>query len=245
MTTPSPAIVLLDIEGTTTPIDFVFKTLFPYARERMGDYLRLHAGDAEVEADVAAAWDEYRKTSPSNNPPVWSDQSDLAQAADYLRWLIDRDVKSPALKSLQGKIWQQGYDDGSLKGEVYADVPVAIQRWRAEGRRVAIYSSGSVLAQRLLFRTTAHGDLSQQIDAHFDTAVGPKRDPDSYLRIANALGTAPSEILFVSDIIAELDAAHQVAMQTALSVRPGMVDPPPQCPHHVARDLNQALPGAA
>jgi enolase-phosphatase E1 len=244
MTSPTPAVVLLDIEGTTTPIDFVFKTLFPYARERMAEFLGKNADDPSVQADVAAAWEEYQHTSSENNHPVWSDMASSEQAAEYLRWLIDRDVKSPALKSLQGKIWKRGYDDGSLKGEVYPDVPEAMKRWRAEGRRVAIYSSGSVLAQQLLFRTTPYGDLTPLIEAHFDTAVGPKREPASFLRIAEELGAAAEKILFVSDIAAELDAAREVGMQTALSLRPGMIAPPADCPHRVVHDLNQALPAS-
>jgi len=229
-------VVLLDVEGTTTPIDFVFKTLFPYARDRVGDFLRDNGADPDVAADVKRAWEERRSSSKSG--PDWSDPESPEQAAAHFRWLIDQDVKSPALKSLQGKIWQQGYDDGSLAGEVYPDVPEAMTRWKEQGIRVAIYSSGSVLAQKLLFRTTAHGDLTKLIAAHFDTAVGPKREADSYRRIAGELAVNPAMVLFVSDIIPELDAALEAGMRTALSVRPGIAEPEGECPHPAIRTFH-------
>jgi len=245
MSSPDPAVVLLDIEGTTTPIDFVLRTLFPYARQRVGDFLREHHSDEATETDLAKAWDEYRADAGNADCPPWRDRQDLAQAAAYFRWLIDKDRKSPALKSLQGRIWQQGYDEGHLNGEVYPDVPGALQRWKSEGRRVAIYSSGSVLAQKLLFRTTVHGDLTTYLDAHFDTVVGAKRETASYTRIAESLSTSPSTILFVSDIAAELDAAANAGMRTALSIRPGMMEPGDNSPHPIAHTLDEALPPSA
>ncbi len=137
---------------------------------------------------------------------------------------MDRDRKSTGLKSLQGKIWEEGYRSGELKGEVYPDVLPALERWRRAGIDIAIFSSGSVQAQRSLFRNSVAGDLTRFIRAYFDTTTGPKREPESYARIAAALERSPSEVLFVSDIEAELDAAVRAGMQTGLCVRtPGSV----------------------
>ena len=132
---------------------------------------------------------------------------------------MDQDKKSTGLKSLQGKIWEEGYRTGDLRGEVYADVPPALERWRRQGIDIAIFSSGSVQAQRSLFASTAAGDLTRFIRAYFDTTTGPKTAPDSYGRIAAALERSPAEVLFLSDVAAELDAARTAGMRTALCVR--------------------------
>jgi len=203
-------VVLLDIEGTTTPIEFVHNILFPYARTRVQEFLERHAADPEVEADIALLRAEHAaETSP---PP-------MASVAAYVRWLIDHDCKSTGLKSLQGKIWEEGYRAGDLRGEVYPDVPPALARWREQGKEIAIFSSGSVQAQRNLFAKTTTGDLTRFIGAYFDTTTGPKTAVQSYVRIAAALDRSPSEILFVSDVAAELDAARAAGMKTALCVR--------------------------
>ena len=132
---------------------------------------------------------------------------------------MDRDRKSTGLKSLQGKIWEEGYRTGELRGEVYPEVGPALERWRRQGIDIAIFSSGSVQAQRSLFRNTASGDLTRFIRAYFDTTTGPKTAPESYARIAADLERPPSEVLFVSDVGAELDAARTAGMQTALCLR--------------------------
>jgi enolase-phosphatase E1 len=149
-------------------------------------------------------------------PPAWSD----APVA-YVHWLMDQDRKSTALKTIQGKIWLEGYQSGELRGEVFPDVPPALARWRQDGIDVRIFSSGSVLAQRLLFSATAAGDLTPFLNGYFDTTTGPKNVPDSYTRIANAFGLEPSEIMFISDVSRELDAARLAGMRTLLCVRPG------------------------
>ncbi len=133
---------------------------------------------------------------------------------------MDQDRKSRALKTLQGSIWEEGYAQGTLRGEVYPDVPAALERWTATGARVGIFSSGSVLAQTLLFRYSTAGDLTPLLRWHFDTSVGPKVDPASYGRIAGAVGVAPAAILFVSDTEKELDAARTAGLETRLCVRP-------------------------
>ena len=209
--------VLLDIEGTTTPIEFVHHTLFGYARERMGQFLERHWSDPEVRADIARLEAEHAGESREAAPPPWREEP--AGVVGYIHWLMDRDRKSTGLKSLQGKIWEEGYRSGDLRGEVYPDVPPALERWRRQGIDIAIFSSGSVQAQRSLFQSTAQGDLTGFIRDYFDTTTGPKTEPESYGRIAAALGRSPSEVFFLSDVSAELDAARAAGMQTALCVR--------------------------
>lgn len=209
--------ILLDIEGTTTPIAFVHEVLFSYARTHARNFLRTNFNVAEVRADVALLREEHEAVLNEDSLPD--------SIADYVEWLIARDSKSTGLKSLQGKIWRQGYLDGSLKSQVYADVPPALERWRAKGLSINIFSSGSVLAQQLLFAHTEAGDLTKFIDKYFDTNVGKKDEANSYRRIAEALSLSASEILFISDVTTELDAATEAGMQTLLSIRPGN---PPQ-----------------
>jgi enolase-phosphatase E1 len=215
--------ILLDIEGTTTPIDFVLRTLFPFARQRLQQFLSEHGSEPSIREDVAALRMQHRADADEKlNPPRWVDDSpsaELASAADYGAWLIDRDSKCSALKSLQGKIWQEGYRTGDLRGEVYPDVPVALVRWSRQGKIICIFSSGSVLAQKLLFGSTAAGDLTCFLRAYFDTTTGPKNAPGSYLRIAETLALEPSNILFISDVGKELDAARDAGMKTMLCVR--------------------------
>jgi len=205
-------VVLLDIEGTTTPIEFVHTTLFGYARARVQEFLERHEADPEVQADVERLRAEHAAEVPPPNPPV-------ASVAAYVRWLMDRDRKSTGLKSLQGKLWAEGYRTGDLQGVVFPDVPPALARWREQGQEIAIFSSGSVQAQRDLFAHSTAGDLTELIQAYFDTTTGPKTAVESYARIAAALNRSPSEMLFVSDVGAELDAARAAGMQTALCVR--------------------------
>ena len=206
-------VVLLDIEGTTTPIAFVHDVLFPYARARLGQYLAdASSDDAEIRQILEGLRDEHaRDVARGEHPP--------APPTAYALWLMDRDRKSGPLKTLQGKIWQHGYATGELKGEVYSDVAPALAEWTAAGVRVGIFSSGSVLAQKLLFSTTPAGDLTKFLTWHFDTAVGAKQQPESYLAIAGTIGVAPAEILFISDSESELDAARRAGMRTQLSVR--------------------------
>jgi enolase-phosphatase E1 len=210
--------LLLDIEGTTTPIAFVHEVLFSYARTHARDFLATNSNSAEVNADIALLREEQAADlSKGNHPP--------ASITDYIDWLIERDRKSTGLKSLQGKIWRQGYVDGSLKSQVYADVAPALERWRARGLSINIFSSGSVLAQQLLFAHTEAGDLTKFIDNYFDTNIGKKGEAASYRRIAEALSLNTNEVLFISDVVAELDAATEAGMSTLLSIRPGN---PPQ-----------------
>jgi enolase-phosphatase E1 len=172
--------------------------------------------EPEVRADVARLKSEHAAET-SLAPPPWSD--DAAAVVAYVTWLMDRDRKSTGLKSLQGKIWEEGYRSGDLKGEVYPDVAPAMQRWDHAGIGIAIFSSGSTQAQRSLFLNTSAGDLTRFIRDYFDTTTGPKTASMSYARIAQALRRPATEVLFVSDVVAELDAALTAGMQTALCVR--------------------------
>ena len=204
--------ILLDIEGTTTPIAFVHDVLFSYARDHVREFL----AENSAAEDIALLREEHAV-----------DVSDAPESIEeYVEWLIKLDRKSTALKSLQGKIWRQGYEDGSLKSQVFADVAPAFERWRDRGLKIGIFSSGSVLAQQLLFAHTEVGDLTPFIDSYFDTNVGKKGEAESYRKIAEAMGIEPQQILFISDVTAELDAANQAGMKTLLSIRPGNSEQP-------------------
>jgi enolase-phosphatase E1 len=225
--------ILLDIEGTTTPIAFVYDVLFPFARRRLRAYLRdpKHR-DALREPLQRLREERQADVDLHSSPPAEWDETELGSIATYVEWLMDQDRKSPGLKLLQGQVWDEGYRSGELKGEIFADVAPALQRWRNAGVAVAIYSSGSELAQRLLFGSTAAGDLTPLIARFFDTAVGAKQVEDSYRRIARALGMSPDQMVFVSDVTAELDAAHEAGCQVLLCVRPGN-RPQPSHPYPV------------
>jgi enolase-phosphatase E1 len=235
---PGIRVLLLDVEGTTTAVSFVYDVLFPFARTHLREFLQASANDRAVGDDIAALRAE-RRAEAEPGAPEWPEGTvaeSLAFAAGYAEWLMDRDRKSTALKALQGRIWEGGYRSGALKSHVYPDVRPALERCRAQHRSVAIFSSGSVLAQRLLFAHTADGDLTPLIDAYFDTTTGPKREADSYRRIAQALRVAPGEVLFVSDVPAELDAARTAGLGTALCVREGAA--PPAADHPVRRSFD-------
>lgn len=225
LATGSIRAVLLDIEGTTTPIAFVHEVLFSYARSQVRRFLTKHFGSAELLADLQQLREEHATDVRQNlQPPALVEEprdAEIDSLAAYISWLIDRDRKSTGLKSLQGKIWQQGYNDGTLKAELFADVRPALERWRRAGLKISIFSSGSSLAQKLLFAHTAAGDLSDLIDNYFDTTLGSKTDVASYHRIASALNLPAQDILFISDVVPELDAAGAAGMQTLLCVRPG------------------------
>lgn len=215
-------VVLLDIEGTTTPIDFVYKKLFPYASSNVEPFLVVRSAEQDIRTLVRRLKEQHSQDSAAGlGPPIWpSDSRDEVQACvDYVKWLVARDSKCAPLKDLQGKIWQQGFESGELRGEVYADVPPAFARWSRQGRKIAIYSSGSVLAQKLLFSTVASGDLTHQIATFFDTAVGVKAEPQSYTKIAAAMARSTHEFLFLSDAQKEVNAARSAGMFAALCDR--------------------------
>jgi enolase-phosphatase E1 len=198
-----PACVLTDIEGTTTRIAFVRDVLFPYARTRLPAFLTSQG----ARGDVGRALDEVARLAPGVDP-----------LASLLRWM-DEDAKIGPLKTLQGLIWEEGYADGSLKGELYPDVAPALRQWHVAGVRLFVYSSGSVAAQRMLFRHSVAGDLESLFSGFFDTAIGGKREFTSYASIAHAVAVPAEDILFLSDVAPELDAAAAAGLRTCQLVR--------------------------
>ena len=195
--------MVTDIEGTTTPIAFVHDVLFPYARQRLPDFLRANEG----RADVAQALAETARLAPGED------------ALRTLNGWMDADAKVGPLKALQGLIWAEGYADGALKGRLYPDVAPALRRWRTAGVRLFVYSSGSVAAQKLLFRHSVDGDLEALFSGFFDTGIGGKRQATSYQAMARAIGLPAGEILFLSDVEAELAAAASAGLRTCHVVR--------------------------
>jgi enolase-phosphatase E1 len=214
--------ILLDIEGTTTPINFVYKTLFPYVGTHLESFLATRSGEPEIHAIAQDLKAEHAKDFAAGlAPSQWPIESrdELRDCVAYVRWLMARDSKCAPLKALQGKIWQRGFERAELHGEVYADVQPAFARWRRQGREIAIYSSGSVLAQKLLFGSLLSGDLTRDIRDFFDTAVGVKTATASYTKIAAALEKSPREFLFLSDAEKEIEAARTAGMFAALCDR--------------------------
>jgi enolase-phosphatase E1 len=199
--------VLTDIEGTTSSISFVKDVLFPYARERLAEFVKLHGGEAEV-----------RKILNDARGVAGEQLDDTALSALLIRW-IDEDRKLTPLKALQGLIWEEGYRHGDFHGHVHEDAVRRLRAWKNKGLRLYVFSSGSVHAQKLLFGYTQFGDLTTLFSGYFDTCVGPKQEPDSYRKIATMIGLKPSEVLFLSDIEGELDAARTGGMATIKVVR--------------------------
>ena len=201
--------VLNDIEGTTSSLAFVHDVLFPYSRARMIEFVLEHRAAVEPILDVARDLEGRH------------DLDDAGVARMLVRW-IDEDRKAPPLKALQGMIWRQGYELGELVGDIYDDALRGLRRWRHQGLRLAVYSSGSVEAQKLIFGHSTAGDLTGLFSAWFDTAVGPKVEAASFGRIAAALHMAPGEILFLTDAAAEIEAASAAGMKTVRLVRDGI-----------------------
>jgi len=220
MMNPAPRLYLLDVEGTVAPISLVTEQLFPYARTHLPQYLKENLQDPDVQADLRLLAEENRAEESQDCPTYGVEIRNELFARAYLMWLMDHDRKSTALKSLQGKIWKAGFESGELKGTLFDDVPEAFRRWAATGK-VAIYSSGSVEAQRLLFGHTVFGDLRPLIAGYFDTRTGQKMESASYAAIAKAMEVAPGEAMFFSDVVKELDAARDAGMQTRLVIREG------------------------
>ncbi len=215
-------VILLDIEGTTTPVDFVYRTLFGFARENLSAFLHRSFNEPRVRTCVNGLKAQHtidQQTSPG--PPEWpsGQVSEVESAVRYGLWLMERDSKIGPLKTLQGLMWEEGYRSGMLRGEVFIDVPKAFDRWYRQGKEISIYSSGSALAQEMLFRTTRFGDLTACVKSFFDTSVGKKTSSESYRKIAADSGYTENQFRFFSDTIGELDAARAAGMQTTLVQR--------------------------
>jgi enolase-phosphatase E1 len=225
-------VILTDIEGTTSSISFVKDVLFPYARERLPAFIATHADDAEVQHWLHEAAKEAGLVAATQQEII-----------DLLVASIDGDRKSTALKALQGMIWKSGYEDGEYRAHIYPEVPAQLRAWRAAGKQIYVYSSGSVPAQELLFGHTEAGDLTPLFAGYFDTETGPKRDAASYRRIAEAIGVPAGDILFLSDVAEELDAARAAGMRTTLLARA-----PSRCPdrsvHRCVADFDAIVPDA-
>jgi enolase-phosphatase E1 len=194
--------IVTDIEGTTSSIDFVHKTLFPYARKHLADFVRTNLDNAEVQEQLAAI---ERELGEAHLP--------LDEALAHLMEWMDEDRKLTPLKVLQGLVWEQGYRRGDFTGHVYQDAVDGLRRWHEQGLRLYVYSSGSVQAQRLLFAHSEAGDLTGLFSGYFDTTIGAKREVAAYRLIIEALELAPHEIVFLSDIPAELVAAKAAGLQ--------------------------------
>lgn len=196
--------ILTDIEGTTSSISFVKEVLFPYARNALPEFVREHAKEPDVRR-----WLEV--VASEQNDPCADDA-----VVEVLQGWIDQDRKHVALKALQGMIWKAGYRDGAFTAHVYPDAADALREWKAAGHELHVYSSGSVDAQKLLFGHSDAGDLTALFSGWYDTAVGGKREAASYTRITEAIGQPAGDILFLSDVVEELDAARDAGLQTLL-----------------------------
>ena len=202
--------VVTDIEGTTSSIRFVHDVLFPYARAHMAEFVRCHAEDPHVVAYL----NDVRLAAGKD--------LDLEGVIRQLIQWIDEDKKATPLKALQGLIWEKGYQDGDFHGHIYPDAYENLKQWHAAGIKLYVYSSGSVYAQKLLFGHTEYGDLNELFNGHFDTTIGAKQAAESYLRILEQLAIPGKEVVFLSDVEAELAAATAAGMQTYWLVRDGI-----------------------
>jgi len=217
--------IVTDIEGTTSSLSFVKDVLFPYARERMAEFVRAHVQEPAVRREL----EEVRRLSGKNlNEPEIIEQ--------LIRWIAE-DKKITPLKSLQGMIWEDGYKKGAFTGHMYEDAVRHLKKWKDAGIALYVFSSGSVQAQKLLFAHTDYGDLTPLFSGYFDTNIGNKREADAYYKIAAAVGIPPGDILFLSDIREELDAAKSAGMQTVWLVRDGVPDP--NAAHVQVRNFDQ------
>jgi enolase-phosphatase E1 len=220
--------ILLDIEGTTTPVHFVYEVLFPYAQRELQNYLEQHWNDPNVQQDLDTLMDHFanQPRDQDGQPAAEGEaQSNVeafkSEVIERIESAMDNDQKHPPLKSLQGRIWRSGYQEGELKAPIYDDVPRALEHWKERDISVYIYSSGSVDAQKLLFEFSDKGDLRDYLSGYFDTHTGHKKKSDSYQKIADDIGHAPGELLFVTDSLAEAEAAAKAGVKVAVSKRPG------------------------
>lgn len=205
--------IVTDIEGTTSSLSFVKDVLFPYARANLEDYVRRHQNEPQVNTLLEETCNEVGA------------ELDTAQLiAQLIQWL-DEDKKVTPLKSLQGLIWEAGYQKGDFSGHIYPDAAANLKAWKAKGLDLYVYSSGSVHAQKLLFTHTEYGDLTPLFSGYFDTRIGGKSEPESYGKIAKQLGISADQIVFLSDIKEELDAAKTAGFQTLWLTRDSTPDP--------------------
>ncbi len=214
--------ILLDIEGTVSDVRFVYNVMFPFAKKNMNDYLRTNWS-------LAATEDAVRQVAidAGFDPETWSSKSGkpegvlISEVSEHLQQLMATDSKATGLKTLQGLMWKSGFESGALTAELFPDVLPAMQHWKSLGLGISIYSSGSVLAQKLFFGHTTEGDVTPLLTSFFDTTTGKKQEASSYRRIAEALQIEPNKILFLSDVAEELIAASEAGMRVTATVREG------------------------
>jgi enolase-phosphatase E1 len=202
--------IITDIEGTTSRISFVTEILFPYAARELPAFIQTHAAQPAVAEQLSACRSLMQQADASVNAII----------TQLLEW-IATDQKITPLKALQGMVWQHGYQSGAFTGHVYADVHAALSRWQQQGIKLYVYSSGSVQAQQLLFQYSDFGDLTPLFSGYFDTRIGAKRDISSYAAILQQLQLPPKQVLFLSDVAAELDAAKVLGIATVQLIRDG------------------------
>lgn len=205
--------ILCDIEGTTTSVKFVYEVLFPYFRENINKLRELKLSNPEI----VSAFEDVIELAKQDGEFINSTEEILSKLK---QWSLE-DKKITPLKTLQGILWDEGYKSGEIKGHIYEDVPTAFSFWQKQNIQIGIFSSGSVKAQKLIFTYSDFGDLSHFLSNYFDTKTGGKREIETYSKIANELNLAPENILFLSDISEELEAAKAAGMQTVQLVRPG------------------------
>lgn len=201
--------IVTDIEGTTSSLSFVKGVLFPYARKSMMAFIEKNVSDKQVIEQIEAV------------RVIMNEPASLEQVVTRLVDWIDRDQKITPLKMLQGLIWETGYRNGDFHGHVYPDAVEALRQWHEAGIKLYVYSSGSVYAQKLLFAHTEYGDLTPLFSGYFDTNTGGKKEKESYVEIGRQIGLNAGEILFLSDIPAELDAAALAGFRVVQLARPG------------------------
>ena len=236
--------IVLDIEGTTCPVNFVSQTLFPFARRQLTQTICAQNRKASVSAAIQEAISEWKKdTDPTSQALLLQATSQNSPTEEevvrYFEHLIECDRKSTALKELQGIIWEQGYASGELQSPLYPDVIPALDTWKQKGLTLAVYSSGSVKAQQLLYSHTTYGDITDRFSQWFDTRTGSKLKEDSYNTISQIIGIKATSILFISDHPRECDAALASGMETRFCLREG--NPHRNGGHHqVIHNLKEA-----
>jgi enolase-phosphatase E1 len=222
--------ILTDIEGTTTSVQFVYETLFPYFKANFEDFVRHHYPNFGLAENIRAVQDTVQSEDGND--------IGLDEAVSVLLKWVDIDRKHTALKNLQGVLWEQGYKNGEIKGHVYPDVPPKLKEWSSQNLKMGVYSSGSVQAQQLIFGYSELGDLRPYFSDYFDTNIGYKRESGSYQAIQSVLKVSEESILFLSDVEAELDAAKAVGFQTIQLVRNGTT---PSLHHRKVSDFSEIV----
>lgn len=240
-------VVLVDIEGTITSISFVKDTLFPYVTRVLDDYVNEHWDDAGFQADLESLRAQASTdTGAAGFVPIstGSDEKARKSVVDNVLWQMSTDRKTTALKQLQGRVWKDGYESGILEGHLYDDVLPVLNELIESGKTICTYSSGSTEAQKYLFRYSVYGDVSGVITKYFDTKMGPKGSETSYVNIADDLNVKDrGDILFLTDVLGEAEAARKAGCNTVLLVRPGNapLDPEKSAKFKTVQTLRELL----